>query len=266
MAHRAFFDSPTETLSNLQARVTRHTVDDILGVRDHQSRLALIRSMLDAQESRGRKLVDLRMSLAVQMQRHREALAMCADPVADDWGVVAADFGGPGPIGRGTVEVLENHRWQGFHAMVRVRGADIYGEDVLCGRCQTQVGRRAENHRTDVQQCRRVGGRDEFGVVGHRHVDGGEKGLFGDGGDGHMGRRVCHAFGVEIWPENEDFIVGGSERLQSLVRLLAVIERWCEPVNLYQRVADKPWCRPHSCLEAEAGFNMAVDCSATFVS
>ncbi|TKW51117.1 hypothetical protein CTA1_2783 [Colletotrichum tanaceti] len=216
--YHSLLDLPAEAARNVLDAVARDAVDDALGVR-HDERDVVVALLLDADEAARAELVNVLVPDAVEVQRDAVALGAGAVAEAQDGRVVAADLGVPRAVGGGAVKVVEDEGVDRVGAVVDARGDDEDGEDVLLGRVQAELGRRAVQLRADVHGGARLVGRDVAGVEGDGGLAGGEEEVLGHAGHGGDVGRVLQAHGVLARAEDVDGLVpGGAEGLEALLR------------------------------------------------
>lgn len=245
--------------------VARDAVNDALGVR-HDERDALALD-LGTNKTAGAELVNLLVLDAVEVQRDAVALVPRAVAEAQHGGVVAADLGVAGAVGRGAVEVVEDQGLDGVGAVVDARGNHKDGEDVLLGGVQAELGGGPVELGADVHGGARLVGRDVAGVEGDGGLDGLEEEGLGDAGHGDDVGRVLEADGVLVRAEDVDGVVaGGAEGLEALVGLLAVVEGRGHAVDAHEGVRDELEGRPLAGRDGVGGLDVAVDCGGADVS
>ena len=231
VGNRATLDSVAEgILCNLACGLGGHGLDDVFGVGDDYCGLA-IGICPDAEEARGRELVDFRARLAVEMQCDTEAGLTSALTVAEDGGVVAADLGGTCALWCGAVEVFENQGVDGVHTVVDARGHDEDDEGIFIWWAEAELGGGAEEEWADVHCCAGFVGWDEFGVRGDGEIDAVDEVLFRDWWDGDEFSGALHAEGVLVWAEDCDAARRGAEGFHAFIALDAVVEAWCHAVD-----------------------------------
>ena len=178
------------------------------------------------------------------MQCNAEAGLTCTLAVTEDRGVVAADLGGAGAFGCGTVEVFEDEGVDGVYAVVDACGHDEDDEGVFVWWVEAELGGGAEEEWADVHCCAGFVRWDEFGVHGDGEVDAVDEVLFRDWRDGDEFGRALHAEGVLVGAEDCDLAGGSAEGFHAFIALHAVVETWCHAVYGEVRGGDKAWWRP----------------------
>ena len=125
---------------------------------------------------------------------------------------------------RCAIEVLENERFDGVHAVVDACGHDEDGERILVWRVETELRGRPEEEGADIH--RRAGGmrRDELSVQRDSQINAIKEVLLRDRRHGDELGRALHAKGVLVGPEDSDGAVVLAEGFHALVALHAVVE------------------------------------------
>ena len=154
--------------------------------------------------------------------------------------VVATNLGTASTVGSNTVEVLEDEGINRVDTVVDASGHDEDDKGVLLRRAQAQLGRAAEQKRTDVHGRSCAVRRDVLCVQADGELDALLEVLDRDVGDGDGGGRVLHTLGILLRTEDVDgLVVRGAVGFQALVALLAVVEAGCHAVDTHERRLDE---------------------------
>lgn len=199
------------------------------------------------------------MPLAIQMQRDPEPLPPRLLAPPQHRRVVAADLCAPRPVRRRAVELVQDQGLDGVRAVVDARGQDEDGEGVLVGRAEPQLGAGAVDLRAHVHGGARLVRGHELGVERHGGPHGAEEELVGHARHRDALGAVAHARRVAVGAEQRDGAAGRAERLEALVGLLAVVERWGHAVDADVWVCHEDWVGPFAGLLGEVRLDVAID-------
>jgi hypothetical protein len=145
-------DAPALGLRQLQHTITRHARHNTIAIRHRQHKAPRVRHGPHTHEARRRKLVDLALRCAVEVQRESESARLGLVAPADHGRVVSANLGVSRAARGCAVEALHDQRVlrARAHAVVCRGGRDVDGEAEFGGGGQRQVGVAGKGDRADV--------------------------------------------------------------------------------------------------------------------
>lgn len=176
--------------------------------------------------------------------------------------IVPADLGATRAVGRCTIKVVQDERFDGVSTMVHARGEYKDAEGVFFRRVQPKLGGRTVNLGPDVHSRPGSMGRDKLSVESNRGLDSIEEKVDGDGRHRNEFGTVLQACGVAIRPEDCDPVFARQAKgFEPLIGLLAVVERRRHTVDTNVRVGDELERAPFSGFDRVMGFDVAIYCT-----